>query len=302
MSYLQALPIFLAVIEEGSFSAAAKKLSLTQPTVSFHIDNLEKDFNCQLFTRTSKGVLLTVYGETLYQNTYKIHDMVRETQNQIKAMIAGSVGHITIGASTIPAEYILPSLLGDFLQQHEGVKLSLRTGDSGTILGSFREGLFPIAIVGSKPDSDLCSQPLWSDELVLIAHPDRYASLPAKPQTEDIFKLPFVIREATSGTRSSFFETLAKYGITDEQCSVILEVGGSESLKSAVLNNVGIGFISQWAVQRELADGRLRTIPLPGFKVERQFYAVCRPPLLPTCVQLFWDFLLTTKSFTLQEL
>jgi DNA-binding transcriptional LysR family regulator len=299
LSYLQSLPVFLAVVEEGSFSAAAKKLRLTQPTVSFHIDNLEKDFNCQLFTRTTKGVLLTTYGETLYQNTYKIHDVIRETQNQIQAMVAGNAGHITIGASTIPAEYILPTLLADFLGQHAGVKLSLKTGDSGTILGAFREGLFPIAIVGSKPDCDLCSHPLWTDELVLVAHPDVFLSLPAEPQTTDIFNLPFVIREATSGTRNSFFNTLAEHGITLEQRSIILEVGGSESLKSAVLNKVGIGFISRWAVQRELADDRLRVIPLPGFKVERQFYAVCRPPLLPTCVQLFWDFLIEKRILKL---
>lgn len=299
MSYLQSLPVFLAVVEEGSFSAAAKKLRLTQPTISFHIDNLEKDFNCQLFTRTTKGVLLTTYGETLYQNTYKIHDVIRETQNQISAMVAGNAGHITIGASTIPAEYILPALLADYLGQHPDIKLSLKTGDSGTILESFREGLFPIAIVGSKPDSSMFSHPLWIDELVLIAHPDIAASLPPDPQTADIFNLPFVIRAATSGTRSSFFETLAEHGITSEPHSTILEVGGSESLKSAVLHKVGIGFISRWAVQRELADDRLRVIPLPSFKVERQFYAVCRPPLLPTCVQLFWDFLIGTKSLTL---
>jgi DNA-binding transcriptional LysR family regulator len=296
LSSLQALSVFLSVAEEGSFSAAAKKLNLTQPTVSFHIDNLEKKFACPLFIRTSKGVSLTVYGQTLYQNTHKIHDIVHETQNQIQSMVAGSAGHITVGASTIPGEYILPPLLADFLHQHTGISLSLKTGDSGTILAAFREGAFPIAIVGSKPENVLHCQPLWNDELVLIAHPDIARSLPANPQISDILNCPFVMREASSGTREVFMHALEAHNIDLEQCNIILEVGGNESLKSAVLHKIGIGFISHWAIQQELSDGRLHVIPVPDLMSKRQFYAVCNPPLYPTCIQLFWDFLLREKT------
>jgi DNA-binding transcriptional LysR family regulator len=211
-------------------------------------------------------------------------------------MVAGSAGHITVGASTIPGEYILPPLLADFLQQHRGVSLSLKTGDSGTILAAFHEGTFPIAIVGSKPESVLHCQPLWNDELVLIAHPDIARSLPADPQISDILDCPFVMREASSGTREVFIHALKAHNMALEQCHIILEVGGNESLKAAVLHKVGIGFISRWAIQQELSDGRLCVIPVPDLMSKRQFYAVCHPPLLPTCIQLFWDFLIAQKT------
>ena len=85
MSFWQSLSVFGAVVEEGSFSGAAKKLDLTQPTVSFHIDNLEKNFGCPLFQRTSRGVTLTVYGDTLRNYTSKINVQLEEAHNHIKS-------------------------------------------------------------------------------------------------------------------------------------------------------------------------------------------------------------------------
>lgn len=167
MSYLHSLSVFCTVVEEKSFSAAGKKLALTQPTVSFHIDNLEKKFDCPLFIRTAKGVTLTIYGEKLYTNTQKIHCIAAETENHIKTLVAGYAGEINI----------------------------------------------------------------------------------------------------------------------------VLQVSGNQALKTAILGQAGIGFISTWAIQEELADGRLTSIPLPGIELERTFYTVRNMTLSPTCVESFWQFL-----------
>ena len=105
MSHWHSLSVFIGVAEEGSFSGAAKRLELTQPTVSFHIDSLEKKFGCPLFQRTAKGATLTVYGETLYQNTRIISSLLDETEKQLKAMREGAAGKILFGASSIPASW-----------------------------------------------------------------------------------------------------------------------------------------------------------------------------------------------------
>ena len=84
---------------------------------------------------------------------------------------------------------------------------------------------------------------------------------------------------------------LKDLGFSSIELRVVLEVGGNEALKSAVINKLGLGFISKWAVQEELKVGSLEIIDIPGVKITRQFYAVCRPPLVPTCFQLFWNFL-----------
>lgn len=292
MAYLQSLPVFFAVVEEGSFSAAAKKLNLTQPTISFHIDNLEKKLGCPLFTRTAKGVSLTIYGEKLYHSTHKIEAIIQETYNEIWSMVQGSAGHIILGASTIPAEYILPALLGQFLREHPQIKISLKSNDSETILSAFMNNEFSLAIIGREPPAYLQAVPIWHDELVLVAHPDMAGQLPAQADLSLIKELPMVSRESTSATRKTLVNALESRDMTLDQCAVVLEVSGNEALKSAVLSQLGIAFISRWAVQKELQSGSLTAITIPDLEIKRQFYALCKQPLLPTCVADLWNFLL----------
>lgn len=291
MSYLHSLAVFFSVVEHKSFSAAAKQLKLTQPTVSFHIDNLEKKFGCPLFVRTAKGVTLTIYGQTLFENTYGIHDTINTTENQLKAMVAGSYGQVLIGASTIPGEYILPNIVSQFLLENPGLKISLKSGNSSEIFAAYLRGEFPIAIIGVRPDMD--SIPLWRDELVLAAHPGFSSKITKNIKLDELEKYPFILREATSGTHSVMLDALSSNGVTLEKLNIVLQVGSNEALKAALLHKVGIGFISRWAIIQELAEGRLIQLGLNGFKIERQFYAVHRQPLLPACIDRFWTFLTT---------
>ena len=296
MSHWQSLSVFISVAEEGSFSGAAKRLELTQPTISFHIDSLEKKIGCPLFHRTAKGATLTVYGETLYQNTRIITSLLDETEKQIKAMLEGSAGKIAFGASTIPAEYILPSIMADFLRTHPDVRFTLRTGDSQSIMAAFKTGEFPIAVVGIHPGEDYNPTPLWQDELVLVAHPDFSTRLSRKPTLVELLSLPLVTRSLTSGSMRTAMNALSNHGIQHDDLKIVLEVGGNEALKVAIMNQAGIGFISKWAVKPELASGQLIRFQTPGLSVTRQFYAICRQPLIPTCLQVFWDFIAASAA------
>jgi len=291
MSQWQLLSVFNAVVEEGSFSGAAKRLELTQPTVSFHIDNLEKSFNCPLFHRTARGVTLTVYGEALFAHTHKINLQLEMAYQQIQHMRLGQAGEIHIGASTIPAEYILPSFVAEFLRDRPGLQISLHTGNSETILAGFSAGEFPIAIVGVTPENAPAALRLWSDEMVLIAHPDTAALLGERPEFDVVFSHPFVSRPASSGSLRTVHNALKEHGISPERMRVVFHVNGNEAIKSAVLKKIGLGFISKWAVQSELDTGRLAIIPTPGFAITRQFYAICQAPPLLSCFQIFWGFL-----------
>lgn len=296
MSQWQSLSVFLAVAEEGSFSGAAKKLDLTQPTVSFHIDNLEKKLGCPLVERTAKGTTLTVYGEVLFANLGKADALLKTAESQLKAMVDGAAGRITIGASTVPAEYILPGLVAAFLKKNPGLEVDLRTGDSLAILEGFAAGQFPIAVVGSPPGEGCKSRPLWQDELVLVAHPALAASMGESPSLDKILSLPLVSRGQSSGSMRAVYSALSVRGFGRDRLRVAFQVGGNEALKAAIASQAGIGFISRWAVKEELAAGRIAVIPLPEVRIFRTFYAICRPPLLPTCVELFWDSLLASPA------
>jgi len=171
MIYLQALAVFLAVAEERSFSAAAKKLSLTQPTVSFHIDGMEKKFGCSLFVRTRRGADLTVYGRTLYENTRNIQDLLDRTERKIRDLCQGVAGHVSIGAGTVPGEYILPVLLAQFLRDHPTVCVNLIADDSQSIYQLWQEGKIPICIIGFCPIDQPQAVKVWSDEIVPVIAP-----------------------------------------------------------------------------------------------------------------------------------
>lgn len=294
MSYLHSLSVFFVVAEEGSFTAAGKKLKITQPTVSFHIDNLEKNFGCPLFLRTAKGVELTVYGQRLYQNTNKINSLLEETRCQIQSLVAGNSGHISIGASTIPGEYILPVLIAEYMQAATGVTFSVETGNSQAILAGYKAGRFPIAVVGIKPE-EVPAEPLWQDELVLVGHPtiaEQYNNFP-------LDSLPLILRRAPSGSRHTLVQALTQSGFNLANFNVILEVTGNQALKTAALNRTGLCFISRWAIQQELADNRLSIMPVAGLELSRTFYALHNKALMPTAVHRFWEYLRQEKMLSI---
>jgi DNA-binding transcriptional LysR family regulator len=294
VSHWQSLSVFLAVAEEGSFSGAAKKLALTQPTVSFHIDNLEKKLGCPLVERTAKGAALTVYGQVLYENTGKADALLAAAESQLRAMVAGAAGRVTLGASTIPAEYVLPGLVAAFLRAHPGLDVVLRTGDSQSVLAAFAAGHFPIAVVGVHPGPDWLVQPLWADELVLAAHPALAATVGDAPSLADALALPLVSRPLSSGSMRAVLDALAAHGAGPADLRVVFQVGGNEALKAAIASQAGAGFIFRLAIRDELAAGRLAAITPPGLAIHRRFYAACRPPLVPTAVKTFWDYLVAS--------
>lgn len=291
MSQWQLLSVFNTVAEESSFSGAAKRLELTQPTVSFHIDNLEKTFGCPLFQRTARGVKLTVYGEALFAHTSKIKMQLETAYQQLQYMRRGESGEIHIGASTIPAEYILPKLIAEFLRAKTGLQIFLHTGNSETIMNAYATGEFPIAIVGVLPENGSMVLKLWSDEIVLIAHPDTASLLGKSPSLDAVFSHHFVSRPSSSGSLRTVRAALKEQGISPERMHVVLNVNGNEAVKSAVMNKIGLGYISKWAVQNELQSGALTIVQVPGLTITRRFYAVCQPPPLLNCFQVFWDFL-----------
>jgi DNA-binding transcriptional LysR family regulator len=295
MSYLQSLSVFIAVAEEENFTAAAKKLELTQPTVSFHMDNLEKQFGCSLVTRTSKGVTLTPYGKRLYESAQVIDQNLRRTYQEIRSMADGSSGHIHIGASTIPGEYILPTVITEFLQSYTGLRFTLTTSNSNHVLEGFREGKFPIAIVGIKPKEYVPSCELWEDELVLVGHPAVVETMTEGHGPEILEQVPFIMRSEPSGSRRTISEALTHAGVECKRLNTVLEVTGNQGLKTAIINKAGIGYISRWTIQDELNTKQLKIVPVPGIHVRRTFFLVTNPLLETAGTCLFLEFLMNNK-------
>ncbi len=270
------LRTLLAVCEKGSFSEAAQELSLTQPTVSCHIRSLEDELGTTLFDRLPRSVELTQAGRELLRHAHRImamHDQAIDAVRRASSVVAGQ---LRIGGSTIPGEYVLPELLSGFKELHPGVVIHLSIGDTRSVLDQIQSGHLEVALVGAPPDNQIViGTPFGGDQLILIRNP---APRPGTPGRESPLELlldsGLWLREEGSATREWLIRFLGAAGHDLADLRVLGTLGSTEAIKQAVMAGRGMAVVSDMAVRRELADGRLSGIPLEDAGVMRRFYFV----------------------------
>ena len=269
------LKIFLKIAELKSFSRAAHELYLTQPTVSQHIAALEQFVGLPLFDRADREITLTRAGELLHGYARQIIALQKEAMQALDYFKGKKSGHLLVGASTIPGEYVLPPLMGEFKKSYPDIQITLRIADTAVIIEELLERKVELAIVGARiKDERLQYAKLADDELVLIV-PRRHRWWAAKEiPLEELAGEPLVMRERGSGSRMSLERNLQDSGIKPDQLRVSAEMGSTAALKHAVRAGVGAAFISRRAVADEVAHGFLRIITVAGHTFSRIFYVV----------------------------
>jgi len=273
---LRKLEIFYWVAELRSFSLAADHLSLTQPTVSAHIRELEETLGAKLLNRTGREVSPTALGQVLLDRAKALLVFKRETLAAIGQFGGKVKGELLVGGSNMPGEYILPHKLGAFVRKYPEVRPILRIGDSAGIVELVLEGKVELGFVGFKgEDSRLSFQRLWKDEMVLAVPRDHpWGRLHAIDLT-DLRSARFISREGGSGTHRSFRELLIRKGQDPERLlNVIMELGSTAAIKEAIIAGLGVSILSNVSIRREVEDGLLKMVRIRGLKLERDFYQV----------------------------
>ena len=290
---LHKLEVFYWVAELKSFSEAADRLALKQPTVSAHIQELEKILAGKLFYRIPGKVSLTPLGLLLQEKAKNLLAFKRETVAAVEQFHGTLSGELWIGGSNIPGEYLLPQKLGKFIKKYPRVKPILRIGDSAGIVEEVLDGKVEIGFVGFKnADSRLSFDKIWQDEMVLTVPKNHPWSRRKFVQLADLRAQNFISREHGSGTLDSFRHLLArKRPSADELLNVAMELGSTAAVKEALISGCGISILSRISISRELADGILVAVAIRGLKMERDFYEVCykQRPLSPVA-QVFRKF------------
>lgn len=271
------LETFLVVVEEKSFSAAAKRLYLTQPAVTKHIQSLEKHFQVALFDRKGWQSQLTEAGEVLLGYAKKIVSNMEEAERALRQVGEEIKGILRIGASTVPGEYVLPLLVGDFSFQYPEVHLQLEIGDSGNIRQMVLGGELDLGMVGFKyPEEQLEYYPFAQDRLVLVvplSHPfARRSSITAQELTE----VPLIWREKDSGTRQVAEEVLASQGVDLASLKIRMELGSTEAVLNAAVTGNGATIISKHAADRFIRLKRLVEVEIEHLEFKRPLYLVYR--------------------------
>jgi DNA-binding transcriptional LysR family regulator len=289
---IQYLSTFVTVLKTGSFSAAAKELEISQATVSNHIAALEKDVGAKVLTRTIKGVELTEAGKILQETTERIFEELEKAKITISSTEKGLQGEITIAASNIPGEHILPSLISEFRSKYPEVKFKIKATDTVTSLKTLNDNEVNFAAVGSLEGFEEKFEfiEIGEEELVLIVPPNHELTKKKAVKLQETLKYPFIYREDNSGTRQETQKMFSEQGILPSDLKIVLELGSTESVITAVSEGVGLSVVSSIAARKAEAADIVKIIKFEGAKNMRKFYIAKQKKQLPKAMENFWEF------------
>ena len=262
---LKQLEAFVQVSESGSFSKAAKELFLTQPTISAHISSLEKELNVRLFIRNTKEVSLSDDGKDLYRYAKQITDLEKAIEERFYMDSDDGKHVITIAASTIPAQYLLPKVLMCYRERHPKEQIKIMETDSSEVVTQVVDHMVDVGFTGTVLEKKHCKYiPFYKDALAVIT-PDTPEYRILKEQNRDdidwIRRKPLILREEGSGTRKEAEKQLKNAGISMEALDIVASIANQETIKKSVKQGMGITVLSRLAAEDE--DGLL-IFPIPG--------------------------------------
>jgi DNA-binding transcriptional LysR family regulator len=286
------LKVFRAVAEHLNFRRAAEHLFLTQPAVTLQIKALETDLGIRLFDRSANRVALTRQGVILVRYAEKIAALASEAEQKLGVGIGEFSGELSLGASTTIAQYVLPRLIGAFRDEHPRVQLSLYSGNTEEVVGLLLNGKVSVGLIeGPARARGIRSEPFMRDDLVLIVPSESEAG---HMSAQQLLRSSLLMREQGSGSRRVVETALAKAGIKLKAFKSVMNLDSTEAIKSAVEAGLGIGFVSRWAISKELELGTLKMTEVQGLTIERYFSLVSRTgPQLQGLSNAFRLFALT---------
>ncbi len=272
MFSLRQLKAFITVAENKSFTKAAKLLYMTQPAISAQIKALEERLEVSLMERNDKNMVLTEAGQIFFQEAQKIISLYDVFMGSLDELKGVRKGKIFLAASTIPGEYVLPCLVGGFNKIYPGVELSLKIADTGIVAEQLMKRTADIGMIGARVKNDaLHLEEFMKDELIVIGQPQEVD--PVKQMSlKELAASNLVLRESESGTRMVLFEQLKKSGIDTHKLRVIMELGSTRAVITAVQNGLGLSVVSRLAAGDALELGKIREISVPGIDLQRSLY------------------------------
>lgn len=287
---IRRLEAFAKVYELGSFSKAGQELFLSQPTISAHIASLEQELGAPLFDRLGRSVLPTQAGTILYGHAREVFASLENARAEILLLKDAVAGVLEIGASTIPANYLLPRMLASFMARYPDVRVELKVGDTARIIDAVERGELLIAVVGAEIiSSEVSFKPILSDDLIIIAPPGFDSG--HAPTIADIADWPWIMRERGSGTRAAFEQSLANLGVDPAGLRAVITVESTQAVLQCVLAGMGVSVTSRLAAKSYIDRGEMIAVKVPGLTLVRTFFLVSHDKrrLFPV-VRRFMDF------------
>ena len=296
---LRQLAVFASVAKHLSFARAAEELHLTQPAISMQIKELEAAVELPLFERSGRAVRLTMPGEYFLVYARRMLATLKEAGDAMAKLRKVQGGRITIGMLST-AEYFLPRLVARFRSQHPAVEMRLAVGNREELSRMLHDNEVDLAVMGSPPrELDTRAEPFAAHPLGVIASPEHPLARRREIAPKVLEGEPFIFREPGSGTRAAMERFFRDRHVAP---APIMEMTSNETIKQAVIANMGLAFVSLHTVALELSVGQLVLLDVVGLPLLRRWHILhVRAKALSPAAEAFRYFVLDQGERLLAE-
>jgi molybdate transport repressor ModE-like protein len=269
------LRLLVEVGRQGSISAAADACRMGQPSATKHLKTLEAAVGAKLVERSGRSSRLTEAGEVVAGHGVRVLDAIEAMREDLRSLDGAERGTLTLGASTTPGSYVLPSILQCFADRHPRVDVDVVIGSSTWVADRVARREVSLGLAGEVdlPDG-VFAEPFLDDEVVGIAAPGRLKLRRGRASLRDLETQTLLVREHGSSTRAVADRHLARAGYHPAKR---WELDSNEAIKRSVSAGLGIGFVSRLVVEDELARGDLVSFEVEGADPMRRSVYLLRP-------------------------
>jgi len=292
MLNIHQLNVFVIAAETLNFTQTAKRLHLTQSSVSQHIKSLETQLEVQLFVRAGRSLEITDAGRVLLPMARDIVEGSIRVAEQMELLKEEIHGHLIVGCNTAPGKYLLPILLSKFHQEYPLVRIACQVLPIAQVLDGLAEGTVHFAICNIDEEKQNSGEfMLYLEEpIVLIVHKNHPWADGRIIEPEELYQEKFIMREKNSGTFRNTKRGLLDIGIDIDKLDTFLEMGTSEALALAVEQELGIGFVSKMILEK-ICPGRVTVANVRDMNIMQPIYFGRQTAFAATAAQAaFWEF------------
>lgn len=273
--HYDALKTFVTLAEVKNFTKTAELLLMSQPSVSLHIKNLEKEFQTKLFQRSPKYLKITPSGEILYDRAKQMITIYEQTRQEILDQQHSIKGDLKIAASFTIGEYVLPSLLLDLQNEYPELNLHVTIANTEEVVQSTRSHHVDIGLIeGQTNEKELIVTPFLEDELFIVISNQHPLAQKEEATIADLQDQAWIMRENGSGTREYFNHVVRSNGL---KVKSLLTISSNQGIKETLINGLGMSILSGSVVARDVKQNNLSIIKVKNHEFKRTLSYVLSP-------------------------
>jgi len=298
------MSIFLAAVEEQSFSAAARKLGLSQPAVSLQIQSLEQQLGVELFRRAGRSVEVTEAGHALVPMARQMLGLSSKIEETMCALRGKIIGRLVVGCAATPAQYVLPRLILLFKQRHPDVHIQLRMMQSEEVLDCLISQEIHLGVLAYPPNHRVIkTREFMEDDAVLLVPAGHPWAKKAEVALADLLNGKVtLLRENNQRSYEAVWAALQEVASPRDLVQSTIEMGSPEAVVSAVEAGLGMAILPQTAARRAAAAGQGAMLQFREGPFTQTLYFCSNKEHPEVCARVgFCDFVHTKEARDLIE-